>query len=469
MELSHLTQIPLQDVKGKSTISSLKIHGKIPSFVKGTLIRNGPAKFHFGKKSIRHWFDGMAMLEAFQIGDGNVTYKSRFLESDAYLKATKKDDLRFFGFVEDPCRSIFKRFFTAFFSNEDDNIVQNANVSIHRIAKQFVAMTETPLPVRFDPETLKTLGRLDYQDDLKKSGCFESAHPHYDFEKKEHINFQIEFGMHCNYIFYTVDAKSPPKRVPFFSMEKKRASYIHSFSVTENFIILVEYPLLVKPIDIVLKGGGYISQFEWDQNQKTHFHVISRNEGKRLRSFECDPFFSFHHVNAFEDRGKIVVDLVSYPDAAIVFGDPKGENFRKLERFILNQNTLDRKTIARVPLELPRINYESCNMRHYRYVYGVGFKYPDSKEDSIPILKVDIDSGKTISYGEKGCLAGEPVFVKNPLGTDEDDGVLLTFVSNQVNESSFLAVLDAKDLKMLARSDSVPYIPYGLHGMFFND
>ena len=43
----------------------------------------------------------------------------------------------------------------------------NPNVNLARIGERYIAMTETPLPIEFDPETLDTIGHLDYADELK--------------------------------------------------------------------------------------------------------------------------------------------------------------------------------------------------------------------------------------------------------------------------------------------------------------
>ena len=88
--------------------------------------------------------------------------------------------MRFMGFAQDPCKSIFRRLFAHFLPSMTHTIVQNANVNVMRIAQDYVALTETPLPVRFDPRTLETLGVLDFNDSMLKSDCFESAHPHHD-------------------------------------------------------------------------------------------------------------------------------------------------------------------------------------------------------------------------------------------------------------------------------------------------
>lgn len=459
----HPTQIPLEDLNKECVIDSLGVKGPLPLWLKGTLIRNGPAKFHFGSQMIHHWFDGMAMLHAFTFEEGKLSYRNRFLRSTAFQDANQ-GDLKFFGFQQDPCRSIFKRLFSYFLPSLTQTVIQNANVNVMKIAEQYVALTETPLPVCFDPHTLETLGVLDYQDALRKNDCFESAHPHYDCIRKETLNFQIEMGRECTYHLYSVSDRSA-KREEIVSMKSDKAAYMHTFALTENYLILVEFPLVLKPIDLLIKSGGFISNFHWEPNRNTRFHLFDRREKKRVRSYETDAFFSFHHVNAYEERDQVVVDLIRYPNPDIVFGSPPKNQRRTLERFRLGEGVIS-ETIAVTSLELPRIDYKRVNTKPYRYVYGVGFDYPERRESEIPLLKVDVNTGEIFEWRERGCLAGEPVFVPHP-DQKEDEGALLSVVMDQIHESSFLLILDAKTLTEIARSEGIHRIPYGLHGAYY--
>lgn len=44
--------------------------GNIPSWLQGTLLRNGPGLFSVGETSYQHWFDGMAIMNSFAFKDG---------------------------------------------------------------------------------------------------------------------------------------------------------------------------------------------------------------------------------------------------------------------------------------------------------------------------------------------------------------------------------------------------------------
>ena len=138
------------------TVDELPLQGELPRWLTGSLLRTGPAKFEVGEQQMRHWFDGLAMLHRFTVGDGRVSYGNRFLESRSYRAARERGRMVYGEFATDPCRSLFKRVQTLF--SPGSTLPDNANINITRLGERFIAMTETPLPVQFDPHTLQAAG-----------------------------------------------------------------------------------------------------------------------------------------------------------------------------------------------------------------------------------------------------------------------------------------------------------------------
>ena len=95
-------------------VDELALSGELPSWLAGSLLRTGPAKFEVGEQRMRHWFDGLAMLHRFTIADGRVSYGNRFLESRSYRAAREQGRMVYGEFATDPCRSLFKRVQTLF-------------------------------------------------------------------------------------------------------------------------------------------------------------------------------------------------------------------------------------------------------------------------------------------------------------------------------------------------------------------
>ena len=70
-----------------------KVTGNIPECINGTFLRVGPGKFDFDSGyTMNHYFDGYALLSKYKIHGGpspSASYESKFLDTDAYKKATE--------------------------------------------------------------------------------------------------------------------------------------------------------------------------------------------------------------------------------------------------------------------------------------------------------------------------------------------------------------------------------------------
>ena len=54
----------------ETSVNQLPVRGHVPTWLTGTLVRAGPAKFEVGSNTYNHWFDGLAMLHAFSFSSG---------------------------------------------------------------------------------------------------------------------------------------------------------------------------------------------------------------------------------------------------------------------------------------------------------------------------------------------------------------------------------------------------------------
>jgi carotenoid cleavage dioxygenase-like enzyme len=79
-------------------------------------------------------------------------------------------------------------------------------------------------------------------------------------------------------------------------------------------------------------------------------------------------------------------------------------------------------------------------------------------------LKLDHRTGEVRSVGRDDRLALEPLFVPNPDGTAEDDGVLLVHTLADDDPGSRIRVLDAATLEERAVIEVPHVIPFGFHG-----
>ena len=446
----------------ETELGELPVDGSLPDWLRGALIRTGPAKWEVGRRTMNHWFDGLAMLHRFEVADGRVTYASRFLETKAYRAARDRGELGYSEFATDPCRSLFQRVATLFSPQLSDN----GNVNLTRLGERFIAMTETPIPVQFDGETLAAAG-VAYE----VPGELTTAHPHLDRASGGMLNYAAKLGPRSEYRFFRLGPDADEPQV-VASAPTREPAYMHSFGLTERWIVLAEFPFVVNPLSLVLSGRPYIENYRWKPDRGTRLTLLDRATGFVSGPFETDPFFCFHHVNAYEEDGSVVVDMCTFDDADLVedlylarlrAGKPVPRPQIRRCRLSVDAGTVAGERLLDEGFDLPRINYGRCNERPYRYAWGAGIGDSGWFDR---IVKGDVAERTTTAWASDGCYPGEPVFVAEPGAEAEDAGALLSVVLDGDSGSSFLLVLDAATLDELARAEVPRHIPFGFHGQF---
>lgn len=459
-------RLGFQTLAQELTAVPLTVEGSFPPWLAGDLLRTGPARFEVGKSRYRHWFDGLAMLHRFAFSDGRVSYTNRFVTSPAYTSAVKAGRITYSEFATDPCRSLFRRIVTAF---HPPRTGANTNVSVVRFGDDFLALTETPLPVVFDPATLDTLGVA-----APAPGQLTVAHPHRARQSGELVSYATHFGPSTEYRIYTRAVGDTELRV-IATLPAPRPSYMHSFAITERYAVLVEFPFVAIPVAIPLSGRPFIENFRWKPGRGTRFLVVDLATGRLQGTYRGPPFFAFHHINAFERDGELVMDLCAYDDAEVVralyldrlrTADPDLPDPTP-RRYVLplGGGEVRGERLSDVLMELPRIDYARHNGRPYRYAYGVSSERGGDFLNQV--VKLDIERREPVLWSQPGTYPGEPVFVRVPGDDREDGGVLLSIVLDPAAGASFLLVLDATDLTELARAWVPHGIPFGFHGNYF--
>jgi carotenoid cleavage dioxygenase-like enzyme len=296
-------------------VEELPVQGKVPEWLSGRLLRTGPAQFEVGDQRYNHWFDGLAMLHRFGFDGGRVSYCNRFLHSRTFRDNRAASAIRHGEFATEPRRALWRRIRDTMTSPDFSD---NANVAVAPLGGHVAALTETPTPIAFDPETLATLGPLDYGGDIPT--MVTTAHPRFDFSRRETLNITTNFARHSHYHIYKMPAGSLAREL-ITSVEVKRPGYMHSFAVTPRYVILLEWPLTVNPLKLAaspLTGKPFIDNYRWDGDADSRLLVIERQTGKLRHETAAPTGFAFHQVNAWEEGDDIVVDLCLYDDAGII-------------------------------------------------------------------------------------------------------------------------------------------------------
>lgn len=454
-------------MKRELRFDDLPVKGTFPDWLSGSFIRTGPGLYELKHQHYKHWFDGLALVRKFHIEGNAVSYANRFLKSRSYQEATKDGKVSIKEFATNPSRNFLQK---ALSYVKPPTPTDNGNINIIHYGAEYMAAPETPLPVIFDPETLETLGHFHFEDDL--SGQIEPAHPHFDL-KGGVYNYLLKFGLQSRYYVFHLPGGSK-KRKLIAEIKASNPSYMHSMGMSENYIILTEFPKTLNALEMAFTDKPLIEYFHWRPALGTKYRVVHKKTGE-VRTYEGDPLFAFHHVNSFEKDDKLFVDFVAFDDASVLdtlYLDELRSNRPTHAAGYLTRATIDLRnkkpvTIHRLSdklFEFPRIYYSACNTKAYRYVYGAGNSEPGNFLDDI--TKIDVQTGTHRVWYQEHCYPGEPVFVPRPGAKEEDDGILLSVVLDTDAKNTFLLALNTQSMEEVARATMPEVVPFGFHGRF---
>ncbi len=222
--------------------------------------------------------------------------------------------------------------------------------------------------------------------------------------------------------------------------------------------------------------------YRWSDDYRPRIGVMPRHGAAAVTWFEVAPGALLHVTNAHEDAaGRIVVDGPRYDRAAWAtswkwwVGAP-GHPAHALvgsvhHRWVLDPTSgrVSEQTLDGLVTEFPTINDERTG-RPNRYSYAVAF--PGGGLDEYAVVKYDNQTGaQQLARTGPARLAGEAVFVPSAGATREDDGYLLTIVSDLAADASQLLVLDAEDIRRdpVAVVELPRRVPAGIHGSWIPD
>ncbi len=300
----------------------------------------------------------------------------------------------------------------------------NANVNLVELGERFIAMTETPIPVEFDAETLATAG-VAYE----VPGMLTTAHPHLDRASKGMLNYAAGSARATS----TASSGSAGRGEPEVIARSPPRARLHALLRAHRALDRARrVPVRRQPAAPGAHRPPLHRELPLEARARDALHLFDRRRA-RLPAVRDRRFFGFHHVNAYEDGDDVVVDLCTFDDAAIV-EDLYLERLRagkpiapaELRRFRIRPRpaTVEHERLVDEPFELPRINYGRCNERPYRYAWGVGERggWLDR------IVSADVEERRRGLGASPAATRASRCSSPRPDADDEDDGVLLSVV-----------------------------------------
>lgn len=463
----------------------LAVQGEIPLWLSGTYLRNGPGMWHIGDYNFRHLFDGYATLVRLHFENGRLIAGHRQIESEAYKAAKKNNRLCYREFSEVPKTDNFLSYvgeLANLFSGA--SLTDNANTGVVKLGDgRVVCLTETQKgSIVVDPNTLDTLGKFEYSDSL--GGLIHSAHPIVtdtefltllpDLFKPGYLVVRMEPGTNERKVIGRVDCRGGPA-----------PGWVHSFPVTEHYVIVPEMPLRYCAQNLLKAEPTPLYKFEWHPDSKGFMHVMCKASGKIVESVEVPLFVTFHFINAYEEKDEdgrvtaVVADCCEHNADTTILEKLRLQNLRsfmgedvlpdaRVGRFII---PLDGSPYGKLEAALDPEQHgkgmDMCSInpaylgKKYRYAYACGAQRPCNFPNTL--TKIDLLEKKATNWHEEGAVPSEPFFVARPGATEEDDGVVISIISEK-NGDGFALLLDGSTFEEIARA-KFPYgLPYGLHG-----
>lgn len=348
-------------------------------------------------------------------------------------------------------------------------IANLSNTNLMPWDKRLFALFEGGLPVEINPRDLSTIGDTDLSGVVRQAF---SAHYHvhsngdtYNFGMRHMPPFKSRIDV------YKLGAGALlAERVTSFKMPW--TAVMHDFAISENHAFFFIGSARIN-VNKVALGHTIDDSLEFDKKQAQIVVVPLENPKSLFRiDLEGENRWIWHTANAFEEKGKLVVDVFQYPDAEEGFEwirhvhtatVPKIEPADVVRYEIdLKNHALSRKTLVEIAaVEFPIIG-DQARCRSYRYLYAAGYSGYEAGRDVAlwdRVFKYDLANPDAVTRHElsvPGAYPSEPVFVSKSNSASEDDGYLVTrLMYPPKNPGEFtrgeIAVIDAKTLDVRAR------------------
>lgn len=448
-----------------------------------------------------------------------MTYQSR-RTCDEYLELVKKTgkvDGITFGAKRDPCKSIFAKIFTMYTATRSTKNIgvtlsvnlpgfgysknaEKASVNGHSNDVQTLhAKTDNVLIKKINPETLEPEG-VAMQKDLHPDlvGELAASHAKSDPITGDVFNFNLKLGYKSTYRVFRTNASTG--KTDILATFVAKPCYIHSLFLTENHVVLCVWNSHLTWAGLsILYHKNMHDAITFDPSTKATWYVVDRTPANKglIATYESDAFFCFHTVNAWEEpsptdpsKTDIITELSGYDNTDVIHSfyyqtlismskDASGKKksttclpwqaqyrLASVNSGVPYTTTQPAELLFKADransMELPTINPRYLTKRH-RYSYGCVDRMKSAFMDGI--IKFDNVTQEGIIWECEGHTPGEAIFVADPEGTGEDDGVLLSVVLDGFAEKSYLLCLNAKDLSVLGRADMPNAMAFGFHGV----
>ncbi len=441
-----------------------KIEGKVPKDLIGTLYRTAPGQKDNHGLTLNHLFDGDAFVSGYSFREGNVTLRARFVDTPQRVEELKAGRMLYAEFGTNPT-DLPEGW------KPKEGGKNQPSVNIIEWDGRLLGLSEGGHPTAIDPKTLAYQGRWNFHGTLPANMPF-TAHPKFDPETGLAYAYGVQRGPGLPLTVYRMELDG--RLAKLYAMPQKTYPIIHDMLLAKDHIVFV-IPPVYADLRKFSEGKTVADALTYAEKEPTRFVILRKDGQGKTVTIEQPPGFVFHHGNAFERDGKIIVDTLLSPDASILDTLYSWSKDKlpvpapvKLTRLVLDpaKAQVESKTEIGINEEFPRFDQRLAG-RDARYLYTLG---SDPKEGSLAftsLIRHDLhnQTSKKIEAG-KGRAISEPVFVPHPGQQSEEKGWLLIQGYDASRDRNYLEIRDAASLDLAARIWTETHFPLGFHGNF---
>ncbi len=431
--------------------------GELPTDLAGVFVRNG-SNPKFPPSGRYHWFDGDGMLHAIHVENGHAVYRNRYVVTEALTAEIAAGAAIWSGVNERPN-----------FAHAGGPFKDTANTDLVFHRGRLLALWWLGGPCyEIDVPSLDTVGRYDFGGTLPSL----TAHPKLDPVTNELMVF--DYDVLPPYLTYGV-VGADGTLVHQTEVELPGPRLMHDLAITAHHTILMDFPLMWDP-DLLAQGRTKVT---FRDDLPARFGVIPRHaSGDQVRWFEAESCYMYHAINAWETGDEIVL-VGCRIDNPLRDGDRAGVphiDVLRLEpylyewRFDLNTGAVRERALDDVMTEFPRMDNRRLGVES-TYAYSPRIApAPELLFDGF--IKYDTSTGdsETHEYGD-GRFGGETVFAPRVGATAaDDDGYVLTFVTDARTGHSEVVVVDARRVadEPVCRIQIPQRVPIGYHSWWID-
>ncbi len=456
----------------EGTLYDIEVEGRIPPELDGTFYSVGPDQAFPPKMGDANPFNGDGFVRAFRFKDGHCDLQLRYVLTQR-LAAERKARQGLFGHYRNP------------FSDDPSvkglsRAVANTNVVPHN--GLLLAMKEDAQPYAMDPHTLET--RELYSWNGQMTATTFTAHPKIDPATGEFFGYAYAATGEASddIAIYSFDKSGKKTWEVWF--KSPYPGMIHECALSEHYIVL---PLIPQVMSLDrIKAGGIL--FQWEPSLEQMYLVMPRGgSAKDLRVFRAPNAMPGHVVNAFDDKGKLYLDLPVAKDNVFWFFPDKDGKFpppgsigTEVTRWCFDMNDRNSKGVPSV-MSTVGAEFPHCDDRYVGHPYRYGFMQandptkPYDMQRAGPImgfffntfLTMDMSTGKYQSWfaGDTSSTQ-EPVFAPKGAKAPEGEGYVMGIVNRRAEHRSDLVILDAQRMVdgPIATLKLPVRLKYGIHG-----